>query len=80
MLMFALYCLGSLVASFLQESLGADFSDLGRKLLGGFAVAVVVAIAFTIIKLRLRDKRPAAKFISVTSCPEEDVVRNSVDD
>jgi hypothetical protein len=80
MLMFALYCLGSLVASFLQESLGADFSDLGRKLLGGFAVAVVVAIAFTIIKLRLRDKRPAAKFISVTSCAEEDVVRNSVDD
>jgi hypothetical protein len=80
MLTFVLYCLGSLVASFLQESLGADFSDLGRKLLGGFAVAVVVAIVFTIIKLRLRDRRPAAKFISVTSCPDEDVARNSVDD
>jgi hypothetical protein len=72
MLTFALYVPGSLGISLLQDSIGSDFSDLGRKLLGGFAVAVVFAIAFTIIKLRLRDKNPPPAFISVTSCKEED--------
>ena len=72
MLTFALYVPGSLGISLLQDSIGSDSSDLGRKLLGGFAVAVVVAIAFTIIKLRLRDKNPPPAFISVTSCKEED--------
>ena len=72
MLTLALYVPGSLAISLLQDSIGSDFSDLGRKLLGGFAVAVVVAIAFTIIKLRLRDKNPPPAVISVTSCKEED--------
>ncbi|MGH9932964.1 MAG: hypothetical protein ACREA9_27575 [Pyrinomonadaceae bacterium] len=73
MLMFAFYCLASLAISLLQESIGSDFSDLGRKLLGGFAVAVVVAIAFTVIKLRLRDKNPPAAFISITASPVKEV-------
>ena len=72
MLTFALYFPGSLAISLLQDSIGSDFSDLGRKLLGGFAAAVVVAVAFTVIKLRLRDKKPPAAFISVTSCKDED--------
>ncbi|MGH9871325.1 MAG: hypothetical protein ACRD9S_02530 [Pyrinomonadaceae bacterium] len=72
MLTFAIYSLASLAITLVQDSIGSDFGDLGRQLLGGFAVAVVVAIAFTVIKLRLRDKHPAAKFISVTSCAEED--------
>jgi hypothetical protein len=72
MLTFALYFPGSLAISLLQDSIGSDFSDLGRKLLGGFAVAVVVAVAFTVIKIRLRDKKPPTAFISVTSCTEED--------
>ena len=72
MLTFALYFPGSLAISLLQDSIGTDFSDLGRKLLGGFAVAVVVAVAFTVIKIRLRDKNPPSAFISVTSCTEED--------
>jgi len=42
-----------------------DFSDLGRKILGGFVLAVVVAITFTLVRLRWRDKNPPAKFISV---------------
>ena len=67
MLSFALY--GSLAISLLQESIGSDFSDLGRKLLGGFVLAVVVAITFTILKLRLRDKNPPAAFISITAAP-----------
>ena len=80
MLTLALYCPGLLATSFLQESIGSDFNDMGRKLLGGFVLAVVVAIAFTIIKLRLRDKHPAAKFISVTSCAEEDATSKPAND
>lgn len=66
MLTLALYSFGSPAISLLQESVGSDFSDLGRKLLGGFVLAVVVAIAFTVIKLRLRDKNPPAAFISIS--------------
>jgi len=80
MLMFAFYCLGSFAISLLQESIGSDFNDMGRKILIGFVLAVVFAIAFTIIKLRLRDKHPAAKFISVTSCAEEDATPNPAND
>jgi hypothetical protein len=80
MLTFALYCLGLLAISLLQEVDGSDFSDLGRKLLGGFVLAVVVAIAFTIIKLRLRDKHPPAAFISIASSREKEVTPKSTSD
>ena len=73
MLTFALYFPVSLAISLLQDSIGIEFGDQGRKLLGGFAVAVVVAIVFTVIKFRMRDKHPSRAFISVTSCAEEDV-------
>lgn len=69
MLAFALSCLGS--SLLLQESIGADFNDMGRKILGGFIVAVVFAITFTVVKLRLRDKKPSAAFISITATPSE---------
>jgi hypothetical protein len=72
MLTLALYFPASLGISLLQDSIGSDFSDLGRKLLGGFAAAVVVAVVFTVVKLRLRDKKAPAAFISVTSCTDED--------
>ena len=73
MLTLALYCPGLLAIGFLQESIGSDFNDMGRKLLGGFVLAVVVAIAFTIIKLRLRDRNPPAAFISITASPVSEV-------
>ena len=57
MLTFALYFPGSL-AILLQDSIGLEFGDQGRKLLLGFAVAVVVVIAFTVIKFRRRDTNP----------------------
>ena len=50
---------------FFQEAIGSDFSELGRQLLAGFLVAVAVAVSFTIIKLRRRDKHPPAPFISI---------------
>ena len=69
---FALYSSGLLILNLLQESIGSNFSDLGRKFLIGFVLAVVFAIAFTVIKLRLRDKNPPAAFISITNSPVKD--------
>ena len=52
---------------FLQEAEAADFNDLGKMLLGGFALAISVAILFVFVKLRLRDKKPqAAQFLSIS--------------
>jgi hypothetical protein len=64
-LALALYHLSLLSTIFLQDDTYSDFNDLGKKLLGGFVLAVVVAVAFTFIKLRLRDKKPPAQFISI---------------
>jgi hypothetical protein len=72
MLAFTLYCFSSITLSLLQDSIGSDFNDLGRKLIGGFVVAVVFAITFTIVRLRLRDKKPPAAFISITSPQSEE--------
>ncbi|HEY6805891.1 MAG TPA: hypothetical protein VI306_20085 [Pyrinomonadaceae bacterium] len=48
-----------------------DFHDLGKLLLGGVAAAIVFAIAFTFVRLRLRDKQPqTSSFLSI-SAPEE---------
>ncbi|HUS10465.1 MAG TPA: hypothetical protein VMZ30_08375 [Pyrinomonadaceae bacterium] len=65
MLAIAFYCLGSLSVIFFPETIGSDFSELGRQLLAGFVVAVAVAVSFTVIKLRRRDKHPPAPFISI---------------
>jgi hypothetical protein len=78
MLAFALSCLGSFI--FLQESIGADFSDLGRKIFGGFVVGVAFAITFTVVKLRLRDKKPPAAFISITASPSEEAPQKASGD
>jgi hypothetical protein len=68
----AFYHLGLLSITFLQADASSDFSDLGKKLLGGFVLAVVVAVAYTFIKLRLRDKKPPAQFISINPFPRTD--------
>jgi hypothetical protein len=62
-----LHHLWLLSISILQDDTFSDFGDLGKQLLGGFAIAVVVAVAYTFIKLRLRDQKPAAQFISISS-------------
>lgn len=68
----ALYHHGLVSIALLQADLSSDFSDLGMELLGGFVLAVVVAVAYTLIKLRRRDKRPPAQFISISSSRETD--------
>ena len=62
-------CLNSLVLiSLLQETPPTDFNDLGKLLLGGVVAAIVVAIGFTLVRFRLRDKKPqTSSFISISS-------------
>ena len=51
----------------LQENTG-NFDDLGKLLLGGIAAAIVVAGGFTLVRFRLRDKKPhTSSFISISS-------------
>ena len=57
---------------FLQD-VGTDFQDLGTLLLGGVALAIVVAVAFTLVRFRLRDKKPqGSSFISIGSQTNDD--------
>jgi len=58
-----------LLISFIQEAQPqTDFNDLGKLLLGGVAAAIVFAVAFTMVRLRLRDKNPpASDFISISA-------------
>lgn len=51
----------------------SELGDLGNLLLGGFVLAVVVAIAFTFMRLRLREKKPpSAQFISIQATDNEE--------
>ena len=60
------YCQTLIAMNLIQESAVSEFNDLGTLLLGGFAAAIGVALIFTFIKLRLRDKRPpTADFITI---------------
>ena len=57
--------------AWLQET-QTDFNDLGKLLLGGVVAAVVFAVAFTFVRLRLREKNPEpSNFISISAPPEE---------
>ena len=58
----------------LQENTAATtaFDDLGKLLLGGTVTAIVLAIGFTLIRLRMRDKKPqTSNFISISSVENE---------
>ena len=70
MIIFPL-CLNALVLiSFLQET-NTNFDDLGKLLFGGVAGAIVFAVGFTIVRFRLRDKKPqTSSFISISSDKE----------
>lgn len=55
----------------LTEQVETSFDDLGKLMLGGVSAAVVIAVAFTLIRFRLRDKNPpTSNFISI-SAPQE---------
>ena len=68
MMIFPL-CLNLIVmVSLIQENPTAQFDDLGKLLLGGVVAAIVVAVGFTLVRFRLRDKKPpTSNFISIGS-------------
>jgi hypothetical protein len=57
-----------MVLMLLLEENASHFDDLGKLLLGGVVAAIVVAVGFTLIRFRLRDKKPQESgFISINS-------------
>jgi hypothetical protein len=61
----------STVVGLIQET-ETDFQDLGKLLLGGVIAAIVVAIAFTFVRMKLRDKKPqTSSFISIATSGED---------
>ena len=76
MLNLALSYLGPTAVIFFQDTIGSDFSDLGRKLLGGFLVGVAFAVAFAVSKVRQRDKNPPKPFISIIASERGDPTAN----
>ena len=58
-------CLNFLLIN-LQETTTGAFDDLGKLLLGGVVAAIVLALGFTLIRMRMRDKKPhTSSFISI---------------
>jgi high-affinity Fe2+/Pb2+ permease len=75
-----LYQLGVIIVGLIEDNTSSDFNDLGKQLIGGFVAAVIVAVAFTFFKLRLREKHPPAPFISITSSPKTSETSEDVGD
>lgn len=57
-----------LLMELLQENATSGFDDLGKLLLYGVTAAIVVAVGFTLVRFRMRDKKPpTSSFISINS-------------
>ena len=54
----------------LQET-KPDFDDLGTLLFAGVAAAIVLAVAFSIVRLKLREKNPAKSNFTTIGAPHE---------
>ena len=66
------YQLGLFAINLLVEPADTDFGGLGKMMLGGFVLAIGVALAITFVRLRLRDKKPSAQFISISDFQKKD--------
>jgi hypothetical protein len=74
MLLFSL-CLDALllITLFQETTATTAFDDLGTLLLGGVVAAIVCAVGFTLVRFRLRDKKPQTSgFISISSPTDKD--------
>lgn len=68
-----LHSLVTLAVFLSDEGTFSDINDLGNLLLGGFVLAVVLAIALTFVRLRMREKKPPpAQFLSISSLDKEE--------
>jgi predicted permease len=66
--LFQMYQHALFAMSLILDGEESDFKDLGKLMLAGFVLALGVGIAFTVIRMRLRDKRPPTTgFISINS-------------
>jgi hypothetical protein len=55
-----------------DETPTAAFDDMGKLLLGGTVAAVIIAVSFTLVRFRMRDKKPpTSNFISISSVENE---------
>lgn len=62
------YALGILQGSGIDSEALSEMNDLGTIMLVGFVLAVLAAIALTVIRLRIREKKPdEPQFISINS-------------
>jgi hypothetical protein len=62
-----------LINLFQETTTTGAFDDLGKLLLGGMVAAIVCAVGFTLVRFRLRDKKPQTSgFISISSPTEKD--------
>jgi hypothetical protein len=65
-------CLNLLLLLVSDETPTAAFEDMGKLLLGGTVAAVLVAVGFTLVRFRMRDKKPqASNFISISAVDRE---------
>ena len=53
-----------------------DLADLGKLMLLGFISAVVVAIAFTLVRLRLRENKVTDNSLLSINTRRDDVTKN----
>ena len=61
-----------LQAAVVDQDALAEMNDLGIVMLVGFVLAVAVAIALTVIRLKIREKKPATpQFVSISSREDE---------
>ena len=71
MIMFVLIY-NSVCLILLLEETQTDFNDLGKLLFGGFVAAILFALAFTFVRLRLREKSPqTSNFISIGTTADD---------
>lgn len=56
-----------------EQTTDSEFADLGNLLLLGFLAAIAFGLAFTFVRLRLRDRKPRdSGFISINSFQEKE--------
>lgn len=69
----ALHNLMAIAATVSDEESLSEIGDLGNLMLGGFVLAVGLAIALTFIRLKMREKKPpVAQFISISSLDKKE--------
>lgn len=70
--LIAIRNVGLLSFSLLQSDISSDFNDLGHMLLGGFALALVLAVLLAYVKLKTRDTNAARPLLSINPQADKD--------